>query len=634
MAADVLATARKFLAYCAAIIAAVVAVASAAEAAEWVRIDTPNFVVYGEASEARVRDVSDQLERFRDALGRVVSQTTVRTAVPTIVIVFGTKEGFLRYRPRYNNKPVELAGFFVSTDDQNLVALTIEDRERGLRTILHEYAHLAIANGGRRLPVWLSEGLAEYYSTFQMESGGRAAVVGLPIREHLQLLSTEPLIRHAELLKVDSESQLYNEGERRSVFYAQSWALVHMLIMGRPDRSKDLARYMALTAAGVATDAAWTRAFGDMDVNAELRKYAARLTMNAHRMTFEGAIRTAPGVATKPRDADVQAALGNLLYHVRLWHEARDTLTRAATQFSPPSALAKALLASYSLDHNDRAEARRLLLEASADTEDWVAQYHVAAGLIRLLNGQNEIEAQPLAAAASHALKAVAAGRPDLPNALALKARLAALTSTGLDEALKDIRTARALVPGREDYAFIEAHVLLQQRNFPSARSVVGPLLSAAYPPDVRERARMLMSDVVRLESAEKEAAERRTLRAGLPVDSAPAPERQGSPPSSIVLRPVYRKLLDGEERSTGTLEAIECSRTGIRLRARVGDRVIRFAAPRFEAVDFISYRDDAMGKIGCGVRTPADPVYVTWRPPVPPATDRIAIAVEFLAKQ
>src|SRR5262245_26606088 len=60
---------------------------AAAAPADWVRVDTPNFIVYGDAGERRVRDVADEFERFREALARVIPATATPPAVPTVVVV-------------------------------------------------------------------------------------------------------------------------------------------------------------------------------------------------------------------------------------------------------------------------------------------------------------------------------------------------------------------------------------------------------------------------------------------------------------------------------------------------------------------------------------------------------------------
>ena len=47
-----------------------------------------------------------------------------------------------------------------------------------MQVVFHEYAHLVVSNVMRNVPVWLNEGLAEYYSTYEMRDGGREAVIG------------------------------------------------------------------------------------------------------------------------------------------------------------------------------------------------------------------------------------------------------------------------------------------------------------------------------------------------------------------------------------------------------------------------------------------------------------------------
>ena len=599
----------------------------AAAAADWVRVETPNFIVFGQPSENRVRDVAEQFERFRQALARVLPGAATRAAVPTVVVVFETQQSFEPYRPRFNGKPIQLGGYFVSTNDQNIVALAIEHHERALRTIFHEYAHLVVANMVRDLPAWVSEGLAEYYSTFSVQDDGRVAVEGRPIEEHVLRLNSERLIPHAELLSVDQTSALYNEGERRSVFYAQSWALVHMLTRGRPDRSKQLAQYILLAGSGMSPTEAWTKVFGTMNVNAEIQRYVGAPT-SPLKYTFQEAIPRVGGAVTSPSAAEVEAALSDLLRHVQQQDEAGTRLEKAVAM-QPPSARARSLLGLHRLEQNRPDEAEKLLVAAAENKSDWLAQYDVATGLTRLIEQRPERDPKALIAVARQALRIVAAARPDLPNALAMSAQLATASREGLDQALRDIKLARKLAPGRDDYAFEEASVHLQRHEFAEARAVLGPLLSPHYNATIREHARNLMGQVVTVESALKQANEQGARETR---DATPAVDRDPDT-REIVLQPGYRKLLDGEQRTEGLLERVECSRQRITLHVRTTETTARFSAPRFEAIDFISYRDD-IGQITCRPRVPPDPVYITWRAPVAPAVNRIVIAVEFLPKK
>src|SRR5262245_54348220 len=178
----------------------IVLMAVPVQGAQWVRVETPNFVVFGEVGEKRTRDVASEFERFREALARVLTGAATKAPVPTTVVVFDNSKSFGPYRPLYNGKAVELAGYFSSDRDINRVTLALEDRTEGLRTIFHEYVHLVVSNVTNGMPIWLNEGLAEYYSTFLVTDDGKTATMGAVIGPHIALLNEEHLLPLQELL--------------------------------------------------------------------------------------------------------------------------------------------------------------------------------------------------------------------------------------------------------------------------------------------------------------------------------------------------------------------------------------------------------------------------------------------------
>ena len=92
---------------------------------------------------------------------------------------------------------------------------------------------------------------------------------------------------------------------------------------------------------------------------------------------------------------------------------------------------------------------------------------------------------------------------------------------------------------------------------------------------------------------------------------------------------PIFREPKTGEERVAGWLTAIECGQNGIVLVARVDGKPFRIHADRFEAIDFITYREDLRGSVGCGRRTTEDMVVLTYRPGGSGIAGE-AVAVEF----
>lgn len=587
----------------------------------WLRVETRNFIVFGSHGERRLREVAAEFERFREALSRIIPSAATPAAVPTIVVVFGTGRAFAPYRPRFNGKPISIGGYFFASEDTNLVAFADVERAESLRTIFHEYVHLVLVNNFHAIPAWLSEGLAEYYSTFRVESGGRA-VLGAPIAAHMQLLSRTRPMSVDELLAVTRESAVYNEGNRRSVFYAQSWALVHMLMSKGPTGFEDLDRYARLVEQGTASRAAWRTVFGDVEMGEAIRRYVQGDSVGGTMVRFDRELPSVRGDVSAVSEADTQATLADLLRRVAPFEEAAAAFERALT-IAPPSARARALYALHlldrgdtpRLDRGDSARARSLLLEAAAARDDWLVQYHVATGLSLRPDGDDREGLDAARNAVSRTLEA----RAELPNALAVRARLAATERTQLDAALADIRRARELAPGRDDYSLFEGNILLRRGEFVAARSILDALAKPGSTDAVRDAAR---AGLVQVDRAERAAADRIAFLEG----RRPAARDGGESRTGPAVR--YRVTESDEERIEGLLERIACTTDGIQLHVSTAAATERFDANTLDSIAFVSYRSDLDPTIRCGARTPPDRVYVTLKKG--PAPRRV-VAVEFI---
>ena len=602
-----------------ALVACLLLSAAPAGAAEWVRVESPNFVVYGETGEGRVREVAEEFERFRDALGRVIPGADRPAAVPTVVVVFGSTRAFAPYIPRYNGKPIPLGGYFFSSDDMNIVAFADGRRDEMLRTIFHEYVHLVIDNVSDGLPLWLNEGLAEYYSTFLVDAAGTGALIGRAIPAHLELLTHRRHLSIPELLAVDADSSAYNEGERQTLFYAQSWALVHMLVSGSPNRSSLLGDYGRLAAGGTPSLEAWHQVFKDAPISRELQRYVSGEWMSGFRYRFDKSIPTVKSYSSRVSEGDAQAVLGDLLRRVA---EAPETAARfeKAIALQPVSARALALYGLLRLDEDEPDKALPLLMAAAKDKTDWLVQYHVATGLTRVITTTDDPDPAVIATA-REALSIAQAARPDLANGYALAARLDTAEGTNATQALQAILRARTVSPGREDYILLEAFIRMRLGEYVAARQLLTPLTAARNTASIRANAQEVLEQVALLERETEEFVAR--LEGQKLEAVGPSGQRRGAP--------VYRKLESGESRVEGLLERINCAAKEIAIEVNVAGTTERFVAESLNAVAFISHRDDLRSMIACTIRTPPDRVYVTWRQTDLPSRPRQVIAVEFL---
>ena len=573
--------------------------------ADWRRVDSPNFTVLGDVSAGELREIASRFETFRDVLSRLLSQNATVSPVPTIVFVFSSDRALTPFKPKFNGRPIELTGLFLPRRDVNYIALVRGFGEDAMRVVFHEYAHLITANATGTLPLWLSEGLAEFYSTFKMV-GDQEALIGRAVPGHLNRLNAAMALSLDELVTVRHDSPLYNEGNRRSVFYAQAWALTHFLLVGPPPRRDKLEAYIARLEAGTPPLVAWKQAFGSERIDLELQNYVRRPVLNVYRLKFADKTRSFQGSAEPMKPEIAEAFLAQFLAAQERYDEALDRIDRAARTDpdSPWLAVVRSLIA---LDRKDRSAARAGFLGIPPPA-DWLLAYFAATGLSDLATDRSETAPAAPQHAARTMFELAQKTRGEIPNALA---RLAALDGEARPTAasIKAIERARAAAPGRHDYTFLHARLLAQSDDLAAAANVLRPLTTATVAQEIRDPARSFLAQI--------EDRQRR----------GPA---LGAAASTSRFVASFRTIRPGETRLDGVLERIECDGKSVRFVLTTVDGPVARHAAALDQVEFISYREGLGGSIACGALKEPMKVYVTHTSGADGALPRV-VAIEFL---
>ena len=186
--------------------------------------------------------------------------------------------------------------------------------------------------------------MAEFFSTFKLR--GKEAVLGHPIVRHIELLRAR-FIPLTELLAVDHESPLYNEGTRQSIFYAESWALVHYLALGRPNREQAINKYLAAYMAGTRSEDALAAAVGVpiKKLDDELRVYVQQRLFLEAKLTLSDAVQVdEPEAAATVAPPEAAARLGEIQLSTDRLDEAAPRIETAAAA-TPPAGRAQLALA-------------------------------------------------------------------------------------------------------------------------------------------------------------------------------------------------------------------------------------------------------------------------------------------------
>jgi tetratricopeptide (TPR) repeat protein len=635
----------------------------------WTSVRTQNFFLVGNASEKEIRQVATRLEQFRDVFTRLFSQANFTSPVPTTVVVFKSDGSYKPFKPVVDGKVEDVAGYFQSGEDVNYITLTTErGAQNPYSTIYHEYVHQLVNNtmGKSVAPPWFNEGLAEYYSAFEI-SEDRKVFLGRLIDNHLLLLREQRLIPLKQLFEVDYYSLHRNGRETKGVFYAESWALVHYLILGNEGkRLPQVGKFLDLLAKNTPTEQAFNDAF-QTDIptmEKEFKKYVEGHSFKAQVATFERKLEVETGAQAVPlSDAEAEAYLGDLLLHTDRPADAAARLEHAL-QLDPKLAMAHASLGMARMYQKRFDEAKSHLREAvTAGARNYLAHYYYAYALSR--EGMDETGRVPgytpeTAREMRDALHQSIELKPDFPESYHLLAFVDLVTGENLEEGVKLLGRARSLSPGNEHFAFVLAQLYLRLEDYDAARKTIEPLTRETADPQLRAGAQSLMSAIQTMQEqaarfkAARESAGEGGGSGGQPrlvrrdeTDAGAQTQRQAQTPpqpgrsddelaAEAMLSAVgeaLRKPLEGETRARGVLTRIECNARGLVFVVKAGERLLRLASKGFEGVQIMAFTQEAGSELTCGPRRGESPVVVTYRTAADARakTDGSLVALEFV---
>ena len=208
-----------------ALAALLLAIAPVDAAAEWRSLRTEHFHIIGDVSARQLRDAGLRFEQFRDIVTRLDGPVKQDGREAPTILVFRDRKSFEPFMPRIDNRQVEAAGMFVEGPDGVYITVRLDRGEASFRSAFHEYAHLLIRRVFPDAPLWLNEGMAEYFSTLRI-TGERSAMLGYPVIAHVTLLNQRSMPLPQLFAATESSPEYSGETAARLLLYAQSWALV------------------------------------------------------------------------------------------------------------------------------------------------------------------------------------------------------------------------------------------------------------------------------------------------------------------------------------------------------------------------------------------------------------------------
>ena len=229
----------------------------------WVEIRSPHFLVVSNADEGKARRTAGDFERIRAVFLNALDDARDESE-PVVILAVKDQDGLKELLPGYwAREGARPDGVFQPGFDKHFVLVRLDGRAPArYQLIYHEYFHLLNNRRLKQTPPWLNEGLAEFWGRTSIH--GNEAEMGLPFNS--RLFRTKSMVPLEELFGLQGNPHAAYP-DKVSIFYAQSWALVHYIMLGDPTGRAKMAldQYLSLVRGNVDSVTAARRAFGDLE---------------------------------------------------------------------------------------------------------------------------------------------------------------------------------------------------------------------------------------------------------------------------------------------------------------------------------------------------------------------------------
>ncbi|HXX00218.1 MAG TPA: hypothetical protein VEJ00_03315 [Candidatus Acidoferrales bacterium] len=219
----------------------------AAEQSPWLEVHSAHFTVITDAGEKKGREVALRFEQMRAVFASLLGKERLNQPVPLTILAFKNDKMFYQCAPLRQGQPIDVPGFFLPGEDQDFIVLNLFEEEPW-RAVAHDFAHMLLNYNYPPAQGWFDEGLAEYFSSIRVDDKGveiggdpelRPSVASdllqnqidtHPPKSLTELLGAQVWLSIPDLFTMKHDTSGYNEGTHHTLYYAESWIVMHYLL--------------------------------------------------------------------------------------------------------------------------------------------------------------------------------------------------------------------------------------------------------------------------------------------------------------------------------------------------------------------------------------------------------------------
>jgi tetratricopeptide (TPR) repeat protein len=221
--------------------------APAAEQSPWLEIHSAHFTVITDAGDKKGREVALRFEQMRAVFASLLTKDRLNQPLPLTILALKNDKLYYQIAPLRQGQPIDVPGFFLPGEDQNFIVLNLFEEEPW-RAVAHDFAHMLLNYNYPPAQGWFDEGLVEYFSSVrvdnkQVEIGGDPELHASVAKDLLQnqldthppkslteLLGAQVWLSIPDLFTMKHDTSTYTEGTHHTLFYAESWMVMHYLL--------------------------------------------------------------------------------------------------------------------------------------------------------------------------------------------------------------------------------------------------------------------------------------------------------------------------------------------------------------------------------------------------------------------